>query len=399
MRTIVITNQKGGCGKTTTSLNLAAALSQLGQRVLLIDLDPQAHATLGLGYDPENPDNTIYNVITNRRFSIGKAILDTNIEGLHLIPSNIRLAKVELEMTLVSQKEFILADQLKKISNKYDFCIIDCPPSLGLLTFNALVASTDIIVPVQVHYYALEGLKQLLETIKTARKRFYPCSIKILGLLLTFVEERSALSQQVERQMKNFFGDLVFKTVIHRTISLAEAPSAGQPIMTYAPESRGTEEYNALAKEVLDSENKGTTKDTQEISEIVEKIKFKEQTTTDKSKEVTKSKEKEEIKTSDTPVAKEVTEQAQPVKNKKARKEKQKKKGKEKPPHYIPERKNHAGTLVFLFLLLLTIPIAIITLKNNSPIAEPNSVNVPEDTPTKFVLRPMTGTTMIWFIQ
>ncbi len=234
MRTIVITNQKGGCGKTTTSLNLAAAIAQLGQRVLLIDLDPQAHATLGLGYDPEKLDNTIYHVITNRRFPISKAILDTKIEKLSLIPSNIRLAKVEVEMTLVSQKEFILADQLKKISNNFDICVVDCPPSLGLLTFNALVASNDIIVPVQVHYYALEGLKQLLETVKVVRKRFYPCSIRILGLLLTFVEDRGALSHQVEQQMKKFFGPLVFKTVIHRTISLAEAPSAGEPILTYA---------------------------------------------------------------------------------------------------------------------------------------------------------------------
>lgn len=386
MRTIVITNQKGGCGKTTTSLNLAAALSELGQRVLLIDLDPQAHATLGLGYDPENPDNTIYNVITNRRFSISKAILDTKIEGLHLIPSNIRLAKVELEMTLVSQKEFILADQLKKISGKYDFCIIDCPPSLGLLTFNALVASTDIIVPVQVHYYALEGLKQLLETIKTARKRFYPCSIKILGLLLTFVEERGALSQQVEQQMKDFFGSLVFKTVIHRTISLAEAPSAGQPIITYAPESRGSEEYKALAKEVLDSGNKETAKEAQEISEIVEKLQTKEQTISDKPKKESEPKEKETQKTQEGPTAKEVAKEVVvPVENKKI---KEKKKAKEKKAYYIPERRSYAGRLIFFLLLLAaTIAVAIITFKNNPPAAEPNSVNIQEDTPTQIALK------------
>ncbi len=398
MRTIVITNQKGGCGKTTTSINLAAALSQMGQRVLIVDLDPQAHATLGLGYDPENPDNTIYNVITNRRFSIAKAILDTKIEGLHLIPSNIRLSKVELEMTLVSQKEFILADQLKKISGKYDFCIIDCPPSLGLLTFNALVASTDIIVPVQVHYYALEGLKQLLETIKMARKRFYPCSIKILGLLLTFVEERAALSQQVEQQMKNFFGELVFKTVIHRTISLAEAPSAGEPIITYAPESRGAEEYIALAKEILDSENKETAKEPQEITEIVEKLQTKEESKAAAPIETAKPEQKEEIKETITsqeiPVAKEVTQKiASPVKNKKNSKTKEKsntkekRHAKEKQPYYIPERKNYAGRLVFFFLLLIaTIAVAIMTFKNNAPKATPNIVNVPEDTPTLIVL-------------
>ncbi|MFC1781939.1 ParA family protein, partial [Planctomycetota bacterium] len=166
MRTIVITNQKGGCGKTTTALNLAAALAQLGQRVLIVDLDPQAHATLGLGYNPEKLDKTIYNALVNRKTSLSKIIINTKSERLHLAPSNIRLAKADIELSAISQKEFVLAKQLRKVNDKYDICIVDCPPSLGLLTFNALVASTDIIVPVQVHYYALEGLKQLLETVK-----------------------------------------------------------------------------------------------------------------------------------------------------------------------------------------------------------------------------------------
>jgi cellulose biosynthesis protein BcsQ len=370
MRIIVITNQKGGCGKTTTSLNLAAALAQMGQKVLLIDLDPQAHATLGLGYDPENVDNTIYHVISNRRFSIAKTILDTKIEGLHLIPSNIRLSKVELELTLVSQKEFILADQLKKISGNYDICIIDCPPSLGLLTSNALVASTDIIVPVQVHYYALEGLKQLLETIKTARKQFQPCPIKILGLLLTFVEDRAALSQQVEQQMKKFFGDLVFKTVIHRTISLAEAPSAGEPIITYAPTSKGTAEYMALAKEVLDSQNQARAQEPVDLTKVEDKIQLGgiKQTPT-----------KPRIPISEEIIAK----PSAPVK--------------EPEPVQIakestvissaPARKNHIGRIMFLlFLLIITAAVAVITFINNPPTAEPSDVNVPEDTPTNITL-------------
>ena len=197
MRTIVITNQKGGCGKTTTAVNLAAALAQMGNKVLMVDLDPQAHATLGMGYEPDSLERTIYHLFINQ-LSISKIITDTKVEGLDLLPSNVLLAKAESELTAVSQKEYILADRLKTVSSNYDFCVIDCPPSLGLLTYNALVASTDVIVPVQVHYYALEGLKQLLETVKTARKRFYPCSVKILGLLLTFVEGKAALSQQVE---------------------------------------------------------------------------------------------------------------------------------------------------------------------------------------------------------
>jgi len=272
MRTIVITNQKGGCGKTTTAVNLAAALAQRGHRVLIVDLDPQAHATLGLGYEPDSLDRTIYHSLANKQILLSKVILNTKIEGLDLIPSNILLAKAQQELNSVSRKEFILADQLKIVSGNYDFCIIDCPPSLGLLTFNALVASTDVVVPVQVHYYALEGLKQLLETVKTARKRFYPCSVKILGILLTFVEGKATLSQQVEQQMRQFFGNLVFDTVIHSTISLAEAPSAGESIMTYAPESKGASDYKALAEEIANPEYQRKRRLPKEVSAIVEEV-------------------------------------------------------------------------------------------------------------------------------
>jgi cellulose biosynthesis protein BcsQ len=272
MRTIVITNQKGGCGKTTTAVNLAAALAHMGHKVLMVDLDPQAHATLGLGYEPDNLKRTIYHSFVNKQLSLSKVITSTKIEGLDLVPSNILLSKAQNELTAVSRKEYILADQLKTISANYDFCVIDCPPSLGLLTYNALVASTDVIVPVQVHYYALEGLKQLLETVKIARKRFYPCSVKILGILLTFVEGKAALSQQVEEQMRQFFGNLVFDTVIHSSISLAEAPSAGEPIITYAPESKGAADYKALAREVTDPEYKSKRRLPKEVSAIVDDI-------------------------------------------------------------------------------------------------------------------------------
>jgi cellulose biosynthesis protein BcsQ len=270
MRTIVITNQKGGCGKTTTAVNLAAALAQMGHRVLIVDLDPQAHATLGLGYEPDTLDRTIYHSLANKQIAISKVITTTKVKNLDLVPSNILLAKAQNELTTVSRKEYILADQLKTVSIKYDFCVIDCPPSLGLLTYNALVASTDVIVPVQVHYYALEGLKQLLETVKTARKRFYPCSVKILGILLTFVEGKATLSQQVEQQMRQFFGNLVFDTVIHSSISLAEAPSAGESITTYAPESKGASDYMALAEEVTNPEYKRKRMLPKEVSAMVD---------------------------------------------------------------------------------------------------------------------------------
>jgi len=250
MRTIVITNQKGGCGKTTTAVNLAAALAQMGQRVLMVDLDPQAHATLGLGCEPESCKRTIYHSLANKQVAISRILVKTQIPGLDLAPSSIQLAKAEQELIAISRKEYILANQLETVSDKYDVCVIDCPPSLGLLTFSALVASTDVIVPVQVHYYALEGLKQLLETVKTARKRFYPCSVKILGILLTFVEGKAALSHQVETQMRGFFGDLVFDTVIHKDVRLAEAPSAHEPVFTYAPDSKGAAEHKILAEEI-----------------------------------------------------------------------------------------------------------------------------------------------------
>jgi len=270
MRTIVITNQKGGCGKTTTAVNLAAALAQKGQKVLIVDLDPQAHATLGLGHNPEALHRSVFNSLSNEQVPLSKVTIGTKIEGLDLAPSSGLLVRADLEPAIMPKEEFTLLEQLKFVSNKYDICVIDCPPSLGPLTINALVASTDVIVPVQVHYYALEGLKKLLETVKNTRKRFAPCTVKILGLLLTFVETNVALSQQVERQMREFFGNLVFDTVIHSTISLAEAPSAGEPIFNYAPKSQGAAEYRALAEEVTNPQYKRKRKLPKEVAAIVE---------------------------------------------------------------------------------------------------------------------------------
>jgi chromosome partitioning protein len=250
MRTIAIANQKGGCGKTTTAVNLSAALAKEGYSVLLVDLDPQGHATLSLGYDPENVDRTIYDVVTNPGVLMSEVVLETNIRGLRLVPSNILLSGAEVELASLTGREYVFSQRLVCINRNYDMCVIDCSPSLGLLTLNALVASDEVIIPVQVHYYALEGLKQLLETINIVKERFNS-RLKIRGMLLTFVEDRTALSRQIQEQMKAFFDSLVFGTVIHRTIKLAEAPSAGEPILIYAPQSRGAVEYEVLAKEVI----------------------------------------------------------------------------------------------------------------------------------------------------
>ena len=270
MRTIAVTNQKGGCGKTTTAVNLAAAFAEKGRTVLLVDLDPQGHSTLGFGYDPDTLNKTIYDALTNTRIPLYKVLIGTAFERVDLAPSNIMLSGAEIEMASTLGREFILGEQLRKIARAYDICVIDCPPAIGLLAINALVASTDVVVPVQVHYYAMEGLKQLFETANIIRENFHPCYVKILGLLLTFVEDAVPFSKQIEKQMRAFFGDLVFETAIHRTISLAEAPSAGQPILTYAPQSRGAHEYRALADEIIYGKAEPGTDRALQIREITQ---------------------------------------------------------------------------------------------------------------------------------
>ena len=251
MKTIATVNQKGGCGKTTTAINASAALAEMGKRVLLIDFDPQAHATIGLGRDPNSFPRTVYDVLAKPGVGLADVAVRTGVDRLDLAPCNVLLASAELELAGTPGKELLLARGLRDVRDAYDLCVIDCPPSLGVLTLNALVASTDIVVPVQVHYYALEGLRRLLDTVAIIRQRFHPCSMENIGLLLTFVEERTTFSRQVQQQLREIFGDLVFDTVIHRNVRLAEAPSAGEAVLQYAPQSKAAADYRALAAEIL----------------------------------------------------------------------------------------------------------------------------------------------------
>ena len=204
MRTVAIANQKGGCGKTTTAVNLATAYAVKGKRVLLIDLDPQSHATIGLGQDPESLEMTIYNLLTEPDTSASMLAINSIVNGLSLLPSNILLSGIEFELASLEGREYALTNKLSDVNGSYDICFIDCSPSLSLLTLNALVASNDVIIPVQTHYYALEGLRQLLETIDIVKKR-YNENLEILGILLTFVESRTKLSRPKLQVLMSLF--------------------------------------------------------------------------------------------------------------------------------------------------------------------------------------------------
>jgi chromosome partitioning protein len=250
MRTVAIANQKGGCGKTTTAVNLAAAFAERHYKTLLIDLDPQGHSTIAFGYDPDELSTTMYDGLANAKTGIESVTIGTGFESLDLAPSNILLSGAELDLAGVVGREFILSDRLGQVQETYDVCLIDCPPSLGLLTLNGLLASTGVVVPVQAHYYATEGLKQIFETADIIEKRFPPCRLTVLGVLLTFADNRTLLSRQVQQQMRDVLGHLVFETVISRGVKLAEAPSIGEPILHYAPKSRAAAEYRELAEEI-----------------------------------------------------------------------------------------------------------------------------------------------------
>jgi len=255
-KVIALANQKGGVGKTTTAINLAASLAVLEYKVLIIDADPQANATSGVGFDVRNVKTSIYECIVDE-LDPRKIILNTEIPGLDLIPSHIDLVGAEIEMLNLPNREKVLRHVIEKIKDDYDFILIDCSPSLGLITVNSLTAADSVIIPVQCEYFALEGLGKLLNTIKIIQTKLHP-ELQIEGFLLTMYDSRLNLSNQVMEEVKKHFQEMVFESVIHRNIKLSEAPSYGQPAILYDATSKGAASYMNLARELL--QNNGMTK-------------------------------------------------------------------------------------------------------------------------------------------
>ena len=255
---IAIANQKGGVGKTTTTINLAASLAHEGKKVLIIDADPQANATSGYGIDPRTMTSSIYECLVDG-YPIDGSQVKTCMDGLELVGSRIDLAGAELELINKPSRENILAGPLPPIADKYDYILIDCSPSLGLITVNALTAADSVIIPVQAEYFALEGISKLMNTIRIIKSRLNP-DLEIEGFLLTMYDARLRLANQIYEELKSYFGDMVFDTVIPRNIRLSEAPSHGLPALLYDPESRGATSHTLLAKEIIAKHSHNKTK-------------------------------------------------------------------------------------------------------------------------------------------
>ena len=248
-RIIAVANQKGGVGKTTTSINLSSCLAALGKKVLAVDMDPQGNMTSGLGIDKNEVEYTVYDLILGES-GIDEVICKEALENLDVMPSNIDLSAAEIELIGVENKEFIVHNEVEKVRDNYDFIIIDCPPSLNTLTINAMTTADTVLVPIQCEYYALEGLSQLIHTIELVKERLNP-SLEIEGVVFTMYDARTNLSLQVVENVKDNLNQTIYKTIIPRNIRLAEAPSHGLPINLYDPKSTGAESYMLLAEEVI----------------------------------------------------------------------------------------------------------------------------------------------------
>jgi chromosome partitioning protein len=252
-KAIAIFNQKGGVGKTTTNINLAACLAIKGKKILVLDIDPQGNTTSGLGVSKKKLSDTVYNILIDKNYDPRRAVIHTAVENLDLIPASVDLAGAEVELVQIEEREKTLKHGLDQVKGDYDYIFIDCPPSLGLLTINSITAVDSVLIPIQCEFYALEGVSQLVSTIELVKKSLNP-RLEIEGVVLSMFDGRTNLSAAVVQEVKKYFRDKVYSTVIPRNVTLAEAPSYGQPVITYDPRSRGAEAYVDFAEEFLDRE-------------------------------------------------------------------------------------------------------------------------------------------------
>jgi chromosome partitioning protein len=252
-RVVALANQKGGVGKTTTTINLGAALAELGERVLLVDMDPQGSLGVGLGLEPHALEATVYDLLMQDGPTLDDVLCETSIEGLHLLPANIDLAAAELLLVQEVAREQALQRIVERVIYRYDHILIDCPPSLGLLTINGLTAADGVIVPLECEYFALRGMSLLMQTLERVRDRLNP-RLQLEGIIPTMFDARTLHTREVLERVQDAFGEVVYETVVRKTIRFAEAPVAGEPILTYSPQSQGAKAYRNLAKEVLERE-------------------------------------------------------------------------------------------------------------------------------------------------
>jgi chromosome partitioning protein len=255
MRTIAIANQKGGVGKTTTAISLGAALAAAGRVVLLIDLDPQANASIGLGMDIWQQTETMYDVLTNKERRLSSVVRGLGVPNLYLAPANLNLASAELELVRVRGRERVLRPKVQEMAEYFDYCLIDCGPSLGLLTVNALTAAEEVFVPIQMGYFALEGVQQLMTIIRLVKERLGCDNLNVTGVIATFCDRRSQLCREVERKVRDYFGERVFQTVISRSVKYDEAASHHKTVFEHAESSAAAEVFRRLAREVMDRES------------------------------------------------------------------------------------------------------------------------------------------------
>lgn len=264
-KVIAVANQKGGVGKTTTAINLAASLAATEHPTLLIDIDPQANCSSGIGIEPETVSSSIYEILIGD-VSMSEAVRSTEMPFLDVVPSHINLVGAEIEMIDATEREKILKNALARVRRKYDLIVIDCPPSLGLLTLNSLTAANSVLIPVQAEYFALEGLGQLLNTIKIVRQHLN-ANLELEGVLLTMFDTRLRLSNQVSQEVRRYFGDKVFETIVQRNVRVSEAPSFGKPVLMYDATSKGARNYMALAREILSNNQRFLQSENEETQE------------------------------------------------------------------------------------------------------------------------------------